>query len=74
MRMTLVVMLDSEDEPQQVVDEVASALEFDLRTTVDCAVVFTDDGLVCLTKPGTAVAEQRSCSFGEHPVRTEPSG
>jgi hypothetical protein len=44
MRLAVIVMLDSDDEPNQVVGEVVSALEFDHRTTIKYAVVFTDDG------------------------------
>ena len=44
MRFALIVMLDSEDEPEQLADEVVSALEFDHPTTVRYAVVLTDDG------------------------------
>ena len=44
MRFALIVMLGSEDEPEQLVSEVVSALEFDHRTTVRYAVVLTDEG------------------------------
>ena len=44
MRFALIVMLDSEDEPKQLANEVVSALEFDHRSTVKYAVVLTDEG------------------------------
>ena len=44
MRFALIVMLDSEEEPKQLANEVVSALEFDHHTTVKYAVVLTDDG------------------------------
>ena len=44
MRFALIVMLDSEDEPKHLANEVVSALEFDHRSTVKYAVVLTDDG------------------------------
>lgn len=43
MQLTLIVSVDSEDEPQEVVNEVVSALEFDHRTTVKKAVAIEDD-------------------------------
>jgi hypothetical protein len=37
-------MLDSDDEPETLVNEVISSLEFDHHTSVRYAVVLTDDG------------------------------
>lgn len=45
MRFALIVMLDSGDEPEQLVSEVVSSIEFDHRATVRYAVVLTDDGV-----------------------------
>lgn len=44
MQLTLIIAVDSDAEPQQLISEVVSALEFDLRTTVKNAVVVADDG------------------------------
>jgi hypothetical protein len=44
MRFALIVMLDSDDEREKLVNEVISSLEFDHRTSVRYAVVLTDDG------------------------------
>ena len=45
MRFALIVMLDSGDEPEQLVSEVVSSIEFDHRATVRYVVVLTDDGV-----------------------------
>ncbi len=44
MRFALIVMLDSDDEPERLVKETISTLEFDHRSSVRYAVVLTDDG------------------------------
>ncbi len=44
MRFALIVMVDSDDEPERLVKEAVSTLEFDHRSTVRYAVVLTDDG------------------------------
>ena len=44
MRYAVVVMLDSDDDPPEMANEIVSALEFEHRTTVRSAVVLTEDG------------------------------
>ena len=44
MRYAVVVMLDSDDDPTALANEIVSGLEFEHRTTVRSAVVLTEDG------------------------------
>ena len=44
MRYAVVVMLDSDDDPTEIANEIVSGLEFEHRTTVRSAVVLTEDG------------------------------
>lgn len=46
MRYAVVVMLDTEIQPQKIIEEIVSNLEFDAatQTTVSSVVVLVDDG------------------------------
>ena len=44
MRYAVVVMLDSDDDPTELANEIVSGLEFEHRTTVGSVVVLTEDG------------------------------
>jgi hypothetical protein len=44
MRYVMVVMLDTDDDPKGLANEIVSGLEFEHRTTVSSLVVRTDDG------------------------------
>ncbi len=44
MRYAVIVIVDSDDSPQEILDEILSTLEFDHRSTVQSVVVFNDDG------------------------------
>lgn len=43
-RYAVVVMVDSEDSPNDVLHEIVSALEFDHRSTIQSVVVLDEDG------------------------------
>ena len=44
MRYAVVVMLDSDDDPTEIANEIVSGLEFDHRAAVRSVVVLTEDG------------------------------
>ncbi len=44
MRYATVVMLDTDDDPKELANEIVSGLEFEHRTTVRSVVVLTEDG------------------------------
>lgn len=44
MRYVMVVMLDTDDDPKGLANEIVSGLEFEHRTTVRSVVVRTNDG------------------------------
>ena len=44
MRYAVVVMLDTDDDPKGLANEIVSGLEFEHRTTVRSVVVLTGDG------------------------------
>ena len=44
MRYVVVVMLDTDDDPKGLANEIVSSLEFEHRTTVRSVVVLTEDG------------------------------
>jgi hypothetical protein len=44
MRYAVVVVLDTDDDPKRLANEIVSGLEFEHRTTVRSVVVRTDDG------------------------------
>ena len=44
MQYAAVVMLDTDDDPKEIANEVVSGLEFEHRTTVRSVVVLTEDG------------------------------
>ena len=44
MRYAVVVMLDTDDDPKEIANEIVSGLEFEHRTTVRSVVVLTEDG------------------------------
>jgi hypothetical protein len=44
MRYAVVVMLDTDDDPKGLANEIMSGLEFEHRTTVRSVVVRTEDG------------------------------
>lgn len=43
-RYALVVMVDSDDDPKDIVNEIVSTLEFEHRSTVRSVAVFDEDG------------------------------
>ena len=43
-RYALVVMVDSDDAPQAVLNEIVSTLEFECRSTVRSVVLLNEDG------------------------------
>ena len=43
-RYAVVVMVDSDDDPKEVLNEIVSTLEFEHRSTVLSVVVLDDDG------------------------------
>ncbi len=45
-RYTLVVTVDSDDDPREVVNEIVSTLEFEHRSTVHSVVVLNENGNV----------------------------
>ena len=44
MRYATVVMLDTDNDPKELANEIVSGLEFEHRTTVRSVVVLTEDG------------------------------
>lgn len=44
MRYATVVMLDTDDDPKELANEIVSGLEFEHRTTVRSVVVLTEEG------------------------------
>ena len=44
MRYATVVMLDTDDDPKELANEIVSGLEFEHRVTVRSVVVLTEDG------------------------------
>lgn len=44
MRYAVIVMLDTDDDPKGLANEIVCGLEFEHRTTVRSVVVRTDDG------------------------------
>ena len=44
MRYAVVVMVDSDDGPQELLNEIVSTLEFEHRSTVRSVVVLNEDG------------------------------
>ncbi len=43
-RYALVLMVDSEDDPEELVNEIVSTLEFDHRSTIRSVVLLDEDG------------------------------
>jgi hypothetical protein len=44
MRYAVIVMVNADDDPQAVLNQIISALEFEHTSTVKAAVVLNDDG------------------------------